>query len=228
MLFRSVSQSRYAYNEHIPLMHCKVLHSEYEDALGISGDIHFGYEHHSYIPVSEYQCDDSSALRHIFFEQVQGTVPYDRELKDYVSVKDNWFLSMDAIRSFISKTQAVDKTDYPASSQYGRDNLIPFLNYVDVQNYIKRLRKYLFQQLGSYESLHFYAVGEYGPVHFRPHYHLLLFTNSDKVAEVLRYCHGKSWKLGRSDFQRSAGGASSYVASYVNSLSSAPLLFRLS
>ena len=213
-------------NEHIPLMNCKVLHSEYEDVVGISGDIHFGDEHHYYIPVSEYQCDDSSALRHIFFEQVQGTVPYDREIKEYVSVKDNWFLSMDAIRSFISKTQAVDKTDYPASSQYGRDNLIPFLNYVDVQNYIKRLRKYLFQQLGSYESLHFYAVGEYGPVHFRPHFHLLLFTNSDQVAKVLRQCHDKSWKFGRSDFQRSAGGAASYVSSYINSLSSAPLLYR--
>lgn len=213
-------------NEHIPLMNCSVLHSDYEDVLGISGDIHFGNEHHQYIPVSEYQCDDNSMLRHVFFEQVQGTVPFDREIKEYVPVKDNWFLSMDAIRSFINKTQAVDKTDYPASAQYGRDNLIPFLNYVDVQNYIKRLRKHLSLKLGSYETLHFYAVGEYGPVHFRPHYHLLLFTSSDKVAEVLRYCHDKSWKLGRSDFQRSAGGADSYVASYVNSLSSAPLLYR--
>ncbi len=213
-------------NAHIPLMNCKVLHSEYEDAIGISGDIHFGDEYHEYIPVSEYKCDDNSMLRHIFFEQVQGTVPFDREIKEYVSIKDNWFLSMDAIRSFISKTQAVDKTDYPVSSQYGRDNLIPFLNYVDVQNYIKRLRKHLFQTLGSYETLHFYAVGEYGPVHFRPHYHLLLFTNSNEVAEVLRQCHDKSWKLGRSDFQRSAGGAGSYVASYVNSLSAAPLLYR--
>lgn len=213
-------------NEHVPLMFCKVLHSDYEDVLGISGDIHFGDEYHTYIPVSEYQCDDNSMLRHIFFEQVQGTVPYDREIKEYVPVKDNWFLSMDAIRSFITKTQAVDKTDYSASEQYGCDNLIPFLNYVDVQNYIKRLRKHLFQKLGSYETLHFYAVGEYGPVHFRPHYHLLLFTNSDEVAEVLRYCHDKSWKLGRSDFQRSTGGASSYVASYVNSLSAAPLLYR--
>ena len=213
-------------NEHIPLMSCSVLHSEYEDVVGISGDIHFGNEHHQYIPVSEYQCDDNSMLRHIFFEQVQGTVPFDREIKDYLPVKDNWFLSMDAIRSFINKTQAVDKTDYPASAQYGRDNLIPFLNYVDVQNYIKRLRKHLSLKLGSYETLHFYAVGEYGPVHFRPHYHLLLFTNSDKVAEVLRYCHDKSWRLGRSDFQRAAGGAGSYVASYVNSLSSAPLLYR--
>lgn len=213
-------------NENIPLFNCKVLHSEYEDVVGISGDIHFGDEHHQYIPVSEYQCADNSVLRHIFFEQVQGTVPYDREIEENVPVRDNWFLSMDAIRSFITKTQAVDKTDYPVSAQYGRDNLIPFLNYVDVQNYIKRLRKHLFQKLGFYATLHFYAVGEYGPVHFRPHYHLLLFTNSDEVAEVLRYCHGKSWKLGRSDFQRSAGGASSYVASYVNSLSAAPLLYR--
>lgn len=213
-------------NANLPLMYCKVLHSEYEDAIGISGDIHFANESHNYIPVSEYQCDDNYMLRHIFFEQVQGTVPFDRELKEYVPCTDNWFLSMDAIRSFIHKTQSVDKTDYPVSEQYGRDNLIPFLNYVDVQNYIKRLRKHLFKKLGSYETLHFYAVGEYGPVHFRPHYHLLLFTNSDEVAEVLRYCHGKSWKLGRSDFQRSAGGAASYVASYVNSLCSSPLLYR--
>lgn len=213
-------------NANIPLMYCKVLHSEYEDAVGISGDIHFGNEYHSYIPVSDYQCDDNSALRHIFFEQVQGTVPFDRELKEYVPVKDNWFLSMDAIRSFIHKTQALNKTDYPVSEQYGRDNLIPFLNYVDVQNYIKRLRKHLFKKLGSYETLHFYAVGEYGPVHFRPHFHLLLFSNSSEVAKVLRECHDKSWKLGRSDFQHSAGGAASYVASYVNSLSSAPLLYR--
>lgn len=213
-------------NEHIPLFNCKVLHSEYEDVVGISGDIHFGDECHEYIPVSEYQCNDSSVLRHIFFEQVQGTVPFDREIKEYVPVRDNWFLSMDAIRSFIGKTQAVDKADYPASEQYGRDNLIPFLNYVDVQNYIKRLRKYLYKQLGSYETLHFYAVGEYGPVHFRPHYHILLFTNSEEVSKVLRYCHDKSWKFGRSDFQITRGGASSYVSSYVNSLSSAPLLYR--
>ena len=214
-------------NEHVPLFKCEVLDDVYDDVLNESGDIHFGYEKHSFIPVSEYSCADSSQLRHIFFTQVQGTVPFNRTSSKYEEVKDNWFLSMDAIRSFIAKT----KTDSPygedgrLSDRYG-DNLIPFLNYVDVQNYIKRLRKHLFQSLGSYETLHFYAVGEYGPVHFRPHYHLLLFTNSDEVSQVLRYCHDKSWKLGRSDFQRSAGGACSYVASYVNSLCSAPLLYR--
>lgn len=213
-------------NEHIPLMNCEVLHSEYEDALSISGDKVFGYERHSYIPVSDYQPEDFSSLRHIFFTQVQGTVPFDREIKEYVPVKDNWFLSMDAIRSFIQKTQSVDNSVYPAAEQYGLGNLIPFLNYVDVQNYIKRLRKHLKTALGSYETIHFYAVGEYGPVHFRPHYHILLFTNSKEISEVLRQCHDKSWKLGRSDFQIARGGASSYVASYVNSLSAAPLLYR--
>lgn len=227
------SAFRYSYfvtltydNEHVPLMKCDVLHSEYEDALSISGDKVFGYERHSYIPVSDYQPEDSSLLRHIFFTQVQGTVPFDREIKEYVPVKDNWFLSMDAIRSFIQKTQSVDNSVYPAAEKYGLGNLIPFLNYVDVQNYIKRLRKHLKTSLGSYESLHFYAVGEYGPVHFRPHYHILLFTNSEQISKVLRQCHNKSWKLGRSDFQIARGGAASYVASYINSFSAAPLLYK--
>jgi hypothetical protein len=214
-------------NEHIPLFNCEVLDNAYDDVLGISGDTHFGYEKHSFVPVSEYRCSDSSELRHIFFTQVQGTIPFNRASSQYEEIADNWFLSLDAIRSFIAKTQ----TDSPygkdgiLSDRYG-NNLIPFLNYADVQNYIKRLRKHLFQKLGSYETLHFYAVGEYGPVHFRPHYHILLFTNSEKVSKVLRYCHDKSWKFGRSDFQIARGGASSYVSSYVNSLSSAPLLYR--
>lgn len=213
-------------NEHIPLFNCEVHHSEYDDVLGDSGVV-YGYEKHSFVPVSEYSCSDTSHLRHIYFTQVQGTVPYNRESSQYEPVKDNWFLSMDAIRSFIAKTQSATPygKDGELSRRYG-NNLIPYLNYVDVQNYIKRLRKHLKTALGSYETLHFYAVGEYGPVHFRPHYHILLFTNSEQIPKVLRQCHDKSWKLGRSDFQRSAGGAASYVAGYVNSLSSAPLLYR--
>lgn len=212
-------------NAHIPLFECQVLHSESESVLNDSGDKIFTNEVHSYFPVSEYRCDDTKQLRHIFFTQVQGTIPFDRELGQYVPVKDNWFLSMDAITSFIAKTASV--TPYGKSGElsdrYG-NNLIPFLNYVDVQNYIKRLRKHLSKYTN--EKISFYAVGEYGPVHFRPHFHLLLFFNSEKISEVLRECHSKSWKFGRSDIQRSNGGCASYVASYVNSLSSAPLLYR--
>lgn len=213
-------------NEHIPLFNCEVYHSEYDDVLSDSGVV-YGYEKHSFVPVSEYCCTDIQQLRHIYFTQVQGTVPYNRESGQYEPVKDNWFLSMDAIRSFIAKTQSATPygEDGELSARYG-NNLIPYLNYVDVQNYIKRLRKHLKTALGSYETLHFYAVGEYGPVHFRPHYHILLFTNSEQIPKVLRQCHDKSWKLGRSDFQASRGGAASYVASYVNSSCSTPLLYR--
>lgn len=213
-------------NEHIPLFNCEVYHSEYDDVLSDSGIV-YGYEKHSLIPVSEYCCTDPQQLRHIYFTQVQGTVPYNRESGQYEPVKDNWFLSMDAIRSFIAKAQSATPygKDGELSCRYG-NNLIPYLNYVDVQNYIKRLRKHLKMALGSYETLHFYAVGEYGPVHFRPHYHILLFTNSEQVSKVLRQCHDKSWKFGRSDFQASRGGAASYVASYVNSSCSTPLLYR--
>ena len=213
-------------NEHIPLFNCEVYYSEYDDVLSDSGIVH-GYEKHAYVPVSKFCTTDPQRLQHIFFTQVQGTVPYNRETGQYEPVKDNWFVSIDSMRSFIYKTQSSTPygEDGELSRMYG-DNLIPFLNYVDVQNYIKRLRKHLHLSLGSYETLHFYAVGEYGPVHFRPHYHILLFTNSKKVSKVLRQCHAKSWKLGRSDFQIARGGASSYVASYVNSLSAAPLLYR--
>lgn len=211
-------------NAHLPLFKCEVLHSEYDSVLSSSGDTVYSSEFHAYTPVSEYQCLDSSSLRHIYFTQVQGTVPFDRTSKEYTPIKDNWFCSMDSIRAFISKTQGSSKNPYSVAEEYGADNLIPFLNYVDVQNYIKRLRRHLSKYTN--EKISFYAVGEYGPVHFRPHFHLLLFFNSEEITKVLRLCHDKSWSLGRSDLQCSNGGCASYVASYINSFTSAPLLYR--
>lgn len=211
-------------NEHIPLFNCEVYYSEYDDVLSDSGVVH-GYEKHAYVPVSKFCTTNPQQLQHIFFTQVQGTVPYNRELGQYEPVKDNWFVSIDSMRAFISKTQSATPygRDGELSSRYG-NNLIPYLNYVDVQNYIKRLRRHL--DKFTNEKISFYAVGEYGPVHFRPHFHLLLFFNSQEIADVLRECHNKSWKLGRSDIQCSNGGCASYVASYVNSLASAPFLYR--
>lgn len=211
-------------NEHIPLFNCEVYYSEYDDVLSDSGVVH-GYEKHAYVPVSKFCTTDPQRLQHIFFTQVQGTVPYNRETGQYEPVKDNWFVSIDSMRAFIHKAQSATPygKDGELSSRYG-NNLIPFLNYVDVQNYIKRLRKHLDRYTN--EKISFYAVGEYGPVHFRPHFHLLLFFNSKEIANVLRECHNKSWKFGRSDIQRSNGGCASYVASYVNSLASAPSLYR--
>lgn len=209
-------------NANIPLYHVKLLKHDSDFVLNEDGSKKFSYETNELQSFNDFIPDkDPNKLYHVFFEQVQGTVPFDREIKQYVPCTANWFLTYDAISSFINKTK--NDSPWAASKEYG-EALIPFINYVDVQNYIKRIRKHLSKFTD--EKISFYAVSEYGPVHFRPHFHLLLFFNSQDVEKVLRLCHNKSWQLGRSDIQRSTGGSASYVASYVNSLCSAPLLYR--
>lgn len=48
---------------------------------------------------------------------------------------------------------------------------IPYLRKTDLQLFLKRFRYYVTKRLPK-EKVRYYAVGEYGPVHFRPHYHL--------------------------------------------------------
>ena len=69
-------------NEHIPLFNCEVYYSEYDDVLSDSGVI-YGYEKHAYVPVSKFCTTDPQRLQHIFFTQVQGTVPYNRKIGQY-------------------------------------------------------------------------------------------------------------------------------------------------
>ena len=61
---------------------------------------------------------------------------------------------------------------------------IPYLRKTDLQLFLKRLRYYVTKRLPK-EKVRYYAVGEYGPVHFRPHYHLLLFLNSKEVLQII-------------------------------------------
>lgn len=89
---------------------------------------------------------------------------------------------------------------------------IPYLRKTDLQLFLKRFRYYVTKRLPK-EKVRYYAVGEYGPVHFRPHYHLLLFLNSKEVLQI-----------GRIDVQVSEGKCSSYVAGYVNSSVFSPTL----
>lgn len=107
-------------------------------------------------------------------------------------------------------------------------NLGGYLGYCntrDVQLFLKRFRKQLSKY--SYEKIRYYAVSEYGPVHFRPHYHLLLFFNEKITFQNYRKVLYKSWPFGRIDASISRGKCSSYVAQYINSFSSLPGLFAL-
>lgn len=103
------------------------------------------------------------------------------------------------------------------------DNRIPYCNTSDCQKFLKRLR---FHSKNKYnEEIRFYAVSEYGPRTYRPHWHLLLFFNSDELTSVIQRLVSESWSYGRTTCELSRGGSSSYVASYVNSSVCLPTLY---
>lgn len=92
----------------------------------------------------------------------------------------------------------------------------------DLQNFIKRLRFRFSQVLDS--SFSFFAVSEYGPRTFRPHFHVLLFFDDWRMWQYLREFIVKSWQLGsvRTECPQSDEGVCSYVASYLNSVTHLP------
>lgn len=94
----------------------------------------------------------------------------------------------------------------------------------DIQLFNKRLRKYLFDE--TQHLLRFYAVGEYGPVRLRPHYHLLVFLDFLEDVRFIEENLSKIWPFGRVDCSLSRGDCSSYVATYVNSNYSLPKCFE--
>lgn len=96
-------------------------------------------------------------------------------------------------------------------------NRIPYICKRDLDLFLKRLRSYY-----PDEKLRYYAVSEYGPTSFRPHWHLLLFSNSERFSQTVCENVSKAWSYGRCDASLSRGFAAPYVASYVNSFVALP------
>lgn len=96
-------------------------------------------------------------------------------------------------------------------------NRIPYICNRDLDLFFKRLRSYY-----PDEKLRYYAVSEYGPTTFRPHWHMLLFSNSERFSETICENVSKAWSYGRCDASLSRGFAAPYVASYVNSFVALP------
>ena len=96
-------------------------------------------------------------------------------------------------------------------------NRIPYVCNRDLDLFLKRLRSYY-----PDEKLRYYAVSEYGPTSYRPHWHLLLFSDSERFSKTVLENVSKAWSYGRCDASLSRGFAAPYVASYVNSFVSLP------
>lgn len=103
--------------------------------------------------------------------------------------------------------------------KYPIPNRIPYVCNRDLDLFLKRLRSYY---PDPDEKLRYYAVSEYGPKTFRPHWHLLLFSNSERFSQTILENVSKAWSYGRCDASLSRGFAAPYVASYVNSFVALP------
>lgn len=113
----------------------------------------------------------------------------------------------------------------------------PTLFYKDVQDFLKRLRIGFSRYIKDKSDLKFFCLSEYGAKYFRPHYHLLLFTNDPRFEnyvigtmrefkryrskrlgrDVVKYV-SSLWRFGIIDFGRTKGEseASSYCSAYVS------------
>lgn len=92
-----------------------------------------------------------------------------------------------------------------------------YLSRKDFQLFAKRLRFKCSKITGKYETIHMYYVGEYTPKHFRPHFHFLLFFDSERLASSIGSIINSCWRFGRVDWSLARKDAASYVAAYVNS-----------
>lgn len=110
---------------------------------------------------------------------------------------------------------------------------LPYLSSVDIQRFFKRLRsnisrnfKKQFHNETIIPKIRYYAAGEYGPSTFRCHWHLLLFIDSEWLAQNVVELVRESWKFGFVDASFVEHNASDYVAKYLNCLSSLPAVYR--
>ena len=130
---------------------------------------------------------------------------------------DNCNFQDDTFKEFYKRADITSKV-YDNSLPY---KTLRYLSKTDLQKFIKRFRFYASQTITDYELSNFkyYAVGEYGPKTFRPHFHILFFFDSPQFFVHCRDIIYKAWKFGSIDFQlaRNKNGVASYVASYLNS-----------
>ena len=108
---------------------------------------------------------------------------------------------------------------------YKGQKALSFAPIRDIQLFLKRFRK----QLSSIsdEKIKYFCVSEYGPEHLRAHWHLLIFFNCPKLKTQIKNVINSCWQYGFTCASFSRRSTSSYLASYVNSITTVPSFYSL-
>lgn len=126
-------------------------------------------------------------------------------------------------------------------------DVIYLLHYPDIQKFIKRFRQYAKRKYSA--SVRYFIIGEYGTNSLRPHWHLLLFFDSDDLSRDLERIYRPTveeviknpdlkfysendcsesihslWKFGVTTTERTNKSAYYYVSGYVTSSSRFPVV----
>lgn len=108
---------------------------------------------------------------------------------------------------------------------------IPYVSKRDIQLYLKRLRKLLYEKFSYRPVFRYFIIAEYGPTTFRPHYHGLAFFGEQKVAEYAKdYALFAAWqmcdKVRFDEYTTYAGSnAAGYVTQYITSIPDLPTCY---
>lgn len=184
-----------------------------------------------------FQCDlESYACKHTVFVTltyannylpIATPVPYPVDpADDYAGVfKKYSLIDFETGENLCDFEYQIDKLEL-LQRKFNLCGAIPYLRKYDLQLFFKRFRYYVTKRFPQ-EKVRYFACGEYGPIHFRPHYHLLLFFSSDEVLQICSKAVSEAWTFGRIDCQISKGKCSSYVAGYVNSSCTVPQVLKM-
>lgn len=104
---------------------------------------------------------------------------------------------------------------------------IPYCSAKDLQNFHKRLNKYIHDKFtNKFENFRYFVCSEYGSSCFRPHFHGIYYVDDSEVAEHFAECVLHTWRQGNIDCQYVEKSAGAYVAQYVNKSADLPRFYK--
>lgn len=108
---------------------------------------------------------------------------------------------------------------------------IPYVCRSDVKLFMKRFRSrihYYFKKhnINEDERIRYFLCSEYGPVTLRPHYHAIVWFDSESICQHFEELFVESWPYGMCNFSLVNSSAPDYVAKYVNGSSRLPAVLQ--
>lgn len=141
-------------------------------------------------------------------QEYSVTVPCGKCIPCLVNKRTDWMFRLEqehrTSKGAIFVTLTYDQKHLPSNGSLCKKHL---------QLYLKKLRKQDHKENGS-TKIRYFAVGEYGSLYGRPHYHILLFNISGRLAQDC-WRDRKGQKIGNVHIGKVTTASVGYVTKYI-------------